>query len=474
MNMIRKVILISGLGVFVAFTLFPPWLYTAYVTGTRHSQGFRSEKDAGHHFIFTPPSPENDAPPFGTKIDVSRLVLEWVAVVAITGMVLLLNRFMTDDQKKQRAADKTFGVMAENDRFEEGVKMYDKAKRARLGAPPQASANTSTPPRFTSSAQFAAAFEAAFLRGDFDYFLEALKEADRHIYVPEMKKYINASKLGYADAAERLEWFRHAIAGTVPPNVKPQDKTPPQPQPSAGAPPPPVGMPPPPPAATPPPKAGVSNRPMLTLNTAAMGLIAKKLGASISINTLLRQARGRAVINFADGSEVQLSEQLFKDPVQAAKTLAHEIGHLIDSLPASGFGQKLAGRIAPLGDFRKVFGDDLADWSMGGGKKMNLNKINQLIIDELVGLSKKWRGDFTYQPGTYRSLGSELYADFISATLNDPMWTAKNAPYATLGFLNALEQKPEVDYAYKLVVSLVQGGSLYKALAEADRSKRES
>ena len=378
--------------------------------------------------------------------------------------------FSPADDADQRESDVVFGVMMEDGRFEEGLKQYDKAKRARLGAPPQPSANTSTPPRFANSAQFAAAFEAAYLRGDFDYFLEALKQADRQIYVPEMKKYINASKLGYADAAERLEWFRHAIAGTVPPNVKPQAKTPPQPQPSAGAPPPPVGMPPPPPAATPPPKAGVSNRPMLTLNTAAMGLIAKKLGASIRINTLLRRARGRIKLSMADGSEIELSKHLFKDPVQAAKTLAHEIGHLFDFLPASGFTRTLAYKLAPLGDFRKVFGNDLADWFMDGGKKIKPSKITQLIKSELVTLSKKWRGDFS-PSDKYRGSGKELYADFISAILNDPLWTAKNAPYATLGFLNALEQKPEVDEAYKLVVSLVQGGSLYKALAEADRGK---
>ena len=378
--------------------------------------------------------------------------------------------FSPADESDQRESDAVLGVMMEDDRFEEGVKMYDKAKRRQLRSPPQPSANTSTPPRFTNSAQFAAAFEAAYLRGDFDYFLEALKQADRHIYVPEMKKYINASKLGYADAAERLEWFRHAIAGTVPPNVKPQAKTPPQPQPSAGAPPPPVGTPPPPPAATPPPKAGVSNRPMLTLNTAAMGLITKMLGANVRINTLLRRARGRIKLSMADGSEIELSKQLFKDPVQAAKTLAHEIGHLFDFLPASGFNKSLAHKLAPLGDFRKVFGNDLADWFMDGGKKIKPSKITQLIKSELVTLSKKWRGDFS-PSDKYRGSGKELYADFISAILNDPMWTAKNAPYATLGFLNALEQKPEVDQAYQLVVSLVQGGSLYKALAEANRGK---
>jgi len=374
------------------------------------------------------------------------------------------------DESDQRESDAVFGVMMEDGRFEEGVDMYDKVKRRQPGSPPQPSANTSTPPRFTNSAQFAAAFEAAYLRGDFDYFLEALKQADRQIYVPEMKKYINASKLGYADAAERLEWFRHAIAGTVPPNVKPQTKTPPQPQPSAGAPPPPVGTPPPPPAATPPPKAGVSNRPMLTLNTAAMGMIAKMLGAGIRINTLLRRARGRIKLSMADGSEIELSKQLFKDPVQAAKTLAHEIGHLFDFLPASGFNKSLAHKLAPLGDFRKVFGNDLADWFMDGGKKIKPSKITQLIKSELVTLSKKWRGDFS-PSDKYRGSGKELYADFISAILNDPMWTAKNAPYATVGFLNALEQKREVDQAYQLVVSLVQGGSLYKALAEANRGK---
>jgi hypothetical protein len=368
------------------------------------------------------------------------------------------------EEPDQRESDAILGAMMEDGRFEEGVKMYDKAKRANLGAPPQPSPNTSTPPRFTSPAQFAAAFEAAFLRGDYDYFLEALKQADRHIYVPEMKRYINASKLGDTDAAERLEWFRHAIAGTIPANVKPQ---------TASAPPPAaVGSPttPPPPTVTPPPKAGASNRPMLTLNTPAMGLIAKMLGASIRINTLLRRARGRIKLSMADGSEIELSKHLFKDPVQAAKTLAHEIGHLFDFLPASGFTKTLAHKLAPLGDFRKVFGNDLADWFMDGGKKIKPSKITQLIKPELVALSKKWRGDFS-PSDKYRGSGKELYADFISAILNDPMWTAKNAPYATLGFLNALEQKPEVEQAYQLLVSLVQGGSLYKALAEADQGR---
>jgi hypothetical protein len=429
-------------------------------------EGQEGDSDGGQIFVFDPNqiksadplSPGPKIPPSQWGDDSSPLITRAAPMRA--------------DTARQREADKVFGVMKEDDRFEEGVDMYDRLK----AKPSQPSAGNSTPPRFTNAAQFAAEFEAAFLRGDFDYFLEALKQSDRHIYVPEMKKYLLATKLDPTDkyAADRLDWFRSAIAGTVPATAKPQTKTKPPPPPAgAAATPPPPAATPPPPAATPPPKAGVSNRPMLTLNPPAMGLIARMLGAGIRINELLRRARGTAVVNFADGSELQLSEHLFKDPVQAAKTLAHEIGHLFDAMPASGIGQKLAGRIAPLGDFRKVFGDDLADWSMEGGKKMKLSKINSLILAELVALSKKWRGDFTYKPGTYRSKGSELYADFISAILNDPQWAAKNAPYSTLGFLNALEdqQKPEVDEAYRLVVSLVQGGSLYKALAEADETK---
>lgn len=92
MSKFQKVILICGLAATAGLALFPPWLQTAYLTGTRDTQGFRSEKSAGHHFILSPPRPEQDAPIFGTKIDLSALGIEWIAVAAITGAAFVASR----------------------------------------------------------------------------------------------------------------------------------------------------------------------------------------------------------------------------------------------------------------------------------------------------------------------------------------------------------------------------------------------
>jgi hypothetical protein len=65
--------------------LFSPWLYTVYQTGTRDFSGMRSEKSAGYHCIFTPPPPEIESPTHGVRLDVERLLVEWVCIVAACG-----------------------------------------------------------------------------------------------------------------------------------------------------------------------------------------------------------------------------------------------------------------------------------------------------------------------------------------------------------------------------------------------------
>lgn len=102
MNKVQKLILICGLLSLAATISFPPWSKTAYKIGTRDIYGFRSEKNGGYHFIFSPPAPEQDSPIFGTKIDISRLGLEWLGVVAATGIALLTSQFIGN--KKQGAA----------------------------------------------------------------------------------------------------------------------------------------------------------------------------------------------------------------------------------------------------------------------------------------------------------------------------------------------------------------------------------
>jgi hypothetical protein len=73
------VILVSG--------LFPPWLYTFYRTGTHDGFGGRSEKSAGCYFIFTPPPPDNYYPAYGVRLDMERLLVEWVSILAAAGLV---------------------------------------------------------------------------------------------------------------------------------------------------------------------------------------------------------------------------------------------------------------------------------------------------------------------------------------------------------------------------------------------------
>ena len=79
-------ILISSGVIFVAMGLFPPWTYTL------DAQSIHREKPAGYALIILPPNPEKDAPAFGVRLDVSRLSIQWLILVAATGGLLLLAR----------------------------------------------------------------------------------------------------------------------------------------------------------------------------------------------------------------------------------------------------------------------------------------------------------------------------------------------------------------------------------------------
>jgi addiction module HigA family antidote len=73
--------------VFVTSCLFPPWQYTADRNG---SEGFHTRKPAGYAPIFLPPAPEYEGVSYGVQIDSSRLIIEWAALAAVTGMVWML------------------------------------------------------------------------------------------------------------------------------------------------------------------------------------------------------------------------------------------------------------------------------------------------------------------------------------------------------------------------------------------------
>jgi hypothetical protein len=144
--------------------------------------------------------------------------------------------------------------------------------------------------------------------------------------------------------------------------------------------------------------------------------------------------------------EISLSPDIFDpenqvDGFQFARTLAHEIGHLIDWLPDKTLNRgNLLGRLASLRDFRKEILPD------SPGIK------NKAIRDEMYALSKKWRPfDETAVSESflkYRKSGKEIYADFISALFNAPAMVRNDAPQAYKLFFQKLDEKPMVRDAY--------------------------
>jgi len=74
----RKVVII-GIVLFIIMGLFPPWIYTL------NAESVNREKPAGYALIISPPEPEKNAVVFGVKIDISRLIIQWLVLAAATG-----------------------------------------------------------------------------------------------------------------------------------------------------------------------------------------------------------------------------------------------------------------------------------------------------------------------------------------------------------------------------------------------------
>ena len=59
--------------------IFPPWTYTL------NTDKVNSESPAGYALIFSPPETQNKASAaFGIKIDITRLLIQWIVVGGAT------------------------------------------------------------------------------------------------------------------------------------------------------------------------------------------------------------------------------------------------------------------------------------------------------------------------------------------------------------------------------------------------------
>ena len=94
-------ILIGGLIVFVLIGLFPPWIQYVDLGGSEGSYR-KIERPAGYGPIFLPPLPEQSKKilfPFlhedllgliGVRLDIHRLFIQWLILIALTSCILLL------------------------------------------------------------------------------------------------------------------------------------------------------------------------------------------------------------------------------------------------------------------------------------------------------------------------------------------------------------------------------------------------
>lgn len=182
------------------------------------------------------------------------------------------------------------------------------------------------------------------------------------------------------------------------------------------------------------------------------------LAKELSGNTpFLRKYQKSNGMFYGKGSgEIGLNPELFKreNLGQLTKTLAHEIGHLIDYLPDQTLARgNLMGRLNTLKNFRKDF------FAPAGSSRTDTELRTQMYE-----LSKYWR---PYDEATasasfqsYRKSAPEIYADFISALFNDPRTVSSMAPTAYNIFFQQLDNKPAVKQAYFELQDLLRNGDL--------------
>ena len=191
---------------------------------------------------------------------------------------------------------------------------------------------------------------------------------------------------------------------------------------------------------------------------------------------------------FKPGSgRIELLAQLFKDPERAKRTLAHEIGHLVDWLPDENLSRgNILGRIASLKkhmkhmlvehvgsiynvitpEERERLRKEAREMTRGRGPKAAKEKYQDLlskeikrrglfdlkrITAELKDLTHIWKPfDATSDPKytKYRYKSEELYADAFSVLLNDPALLKEVAPTFYRAFFNYIDAKPEVKRVY--------------------------
>lgn len=192
---------------------------------------------------------------------------------------------------------------------------------------------------------------------------------------------------------------------------------------------------------------------LLKLATAIMGRppLVRRLGG----------ARGM----FKHANQSPKSGAIFIDPATAgdaeglARTLAHEIGHLIDFMDDGDIRRgNLIGRVKSLAPTISNLGQ-----VRGFMRNTFGNLSNRELREELIDLSMYWkpwaRSTPPSQYDLYRTSSVELYADALSVWLNSPGLFEQKAPKFARALYDAIDAKPKVLDAYLSIQDFLGGTS---------------
>ncbi len=219
---------------------------------------------------------------------------------------------------------------------------------------------------------------------------------------------------------------------------------------------------------------------------------------------------------------IELDRRIFADPVSAQRTMAHELGHMIDYLDDKTMNRgNLLGRLAVLREHlgttlpdtpwnpnqalqpkereklrraaEKEIGKrppqdeeaDLAAWKEAVAKSY-AEKVEEVIADrgllkdqeiraELIGVSEWWRPYEADKVSAgyidYRNSSVELYADALSVLFNAPSELRDRAPLFFAGWMAYLDRKPEAKHALQDAWHFLHQGQIAVVAARNDRIK---
>lgn len=169
--------------------------------------------------------------------------------------------------------------------------------------------------------------------------------------------------------------------------------------------------------------------------------LAKELSGSEVFVKKYKMANG---MFYSKDARIGLNVELFEkgNLGQLQKTMAHEIGHLIDYLPEGTMARgNLLGRLAVLKNFSRDF------YAPAGATRSDPE-----LRAQMWELSKYWKpiDETEASPDflKYRKSAPEVYADFISVLFNNPKLAGEIAPTAYNIFFKMLDAKPDVKRAY--------------------------